>query len=127
MQFDAHELTAFAADLGKAAAIAPAEAAKVVTKGAVNIKADARRRVSGMPHIPAYPRSITFDAVRVTRLGATTEIGPDKERRQGKLGNILEYGSPKRPPVPHLSPAAEAEEPRFRKAMEDLAVKALEK
>lgn len=125
VSFDLHQLTALTKDLEEAVAIAPAEAAKAVKKAAVNIKADARRRVSGLPHIPAYPRSITFDDVTVTRIFARTEVGPDKDKRQGALGNILEYGSPKRPPIPHLGPAAEAEEPRFAKAMDELAVKAL--
>jgi len=126
--FNDHDLTAWTKDLEKAAAIAPAEAAKVVTKGAVNIKADARRRISGLAHAPAYPRSITFDPVHVNRTVATTEIGPDKGKRQGPLGNILEYGAPGRntPPHPHMSPAAEAEMPRFARAMEALAVKAIE-
>lgn len=125
VHFDGHELAALTRDLEKAAAIAPEEAAKVVAKGAVNIKKDARRRVSGLAHAPAYPYSIGFDPVQVTRTQAYTSIGPDKDRRQGPLGNILEYGSPKRPPVPHLGPAAEAEEPRFAKAADELAAKEL--
>lgn len=123
--FDAHELAAFTKDLEKSAAIMPAAAGAVVTKAALNIKNDARQRISGRPHIPAYPYSITFDDVRVNRLGASTEVGPDKSKRQGALGNILEYGSPGHPPIPHLGPAAEAEEPKFAKAIDELAGKAL--
>lgn len=124
--FDGHELVALTKDLERAAAIAPAAAAGVVTKAAVNVKNDARQRVSGLPHIPAYPYAIGFDPVRVTRTQAATDVGPDKDKPQGPLGNILEYGSTKRPPIPHLGPAAEAEEPRFARAMTELAAKALE-
>lgn len=125
--FDGHELAAWAKDLSKAAAIAPAEAAKVVVKAAVNVKKDAAQRASGLAHAPAYPRSIGFDDVRISRTAATTDVGPDKRKRQGALGNIIEYGTRKNAPIPHLGPAAEAEEPRFVRAMENLAAKALEK
>jgi len=125
--FDDHELKAFTRDLERAARIMPAEAAKVVAKAAVNIKKDARRRVSGLKHAPAYPFSITFDDVQRTGTYAKTEVGPDKDKRQGALGNILEYGSVHNHPHPHLAPAAEAEEPRFARAMDALAAKALER
>jgi len=54
------------------------------------------------------------------------EIGPDKLRRQGPLGNLLEYGSVHNAPHPHMIPAAEAEQPRFEQAMEDLSARLLE-
>jgi len=123
--FDDHELVALTKDIERAARIMPAEAAKVVTKAAVNIKNDARRRVSGLAHAPAYPYAIGFDDVQVTTTYAKTAVGPDKDKRQGALGNILEYGTRKNPPVPHLGPAAEAEEPRFARAMDELAAKVL--
>lgn len=126
VEFDSHELRALTADLDRAAKVAPAETAKVVTKGAVNIKRDAARRVSGMAHAPAYPRSIDFDPVRTTPAAIWTEIGPNKDKRQGALGNLIEFGSVNNAPRPHIAPAGEAEEPKFAKAIEDLAVKAIE-
>jgi hypothetical protein len=125
LNFVTTEIKHLADSITKASAIAPADAAKVVTKGAVNIKADARRRVTGIKHAPAYPLAIDFDPVHVNPIGASTTIGPDKDKRQGALGNILEFGTVKNAPIPHMAPAAEAEEPRFVKAMEDLSVKAL--
>lgn len=125
LNFVTTELKQVMDSINRASAIAPAEAAKVVTKGAVNIKADARRLASGIKHAPAYPLAIDFDPVHVNPIGASTTVGPDKDKRQGALGNILEYGTSKNAPIPHMMPAAELEEPRFAKAMEDLAVKAL--
>jgi hypothetical protein len=125
LRFDTDEVREFADVLAHAADVALAEARKVVQKGALNIKTDARRRASGLRHAPAYPSSITYDS-HETASGGWAEIGPDKGRRQGALGNILEYGTPKNAPIPHMRPAAEAELPKFAKAMEDLAVKALE-
>jgi len=96
----------------------------VVQKGALQIKTDARRRISGHPHAPAYPSTITYD----TKAGPTSaeaEIGPEKGKRQGALGNVLEYGTVKNAPIPHIRPAADEELPRFERALEDLAVKGL--
>lgn len=123
--FDTHDLLKLSVDLDRAARVAPVEARKVVAKGALNIKNDARRRITGHPHAPAYPNSITYDT-GATPLGAWAEIGPDKDRRQGALGNILEFGTIKNSPIPHMAPAAETEEPKFAKAMEDLAGKVIE-
>lgn len=111
--------------IDEAAKVAPTEARKVVAKGALNIKTDARRRVGGLKHAPSYPASITYDS-KETPGGATAEIGPDKNKRQGALGNLIEYGSVHNSPKPHMAPAADAEAPRFEKAMEELAAKPLE-
>lgn len=125
--FDTRGLVALTKDIERAARIMPAEAAGVVTKAAVNVKADARRRASGIKHAPAYPYSIGFDDVTVTPIWVQTYVGPDKDKRQGALGNILEYGTVHNAPIPHLGPAAEAEEPKFAKAMDELAAKALDR
>lgn len=119
----AHGVEVLAADFGRAADIALTGVRKVVQKGALNIKTDARRRVTGLAHAPAYPYSITYDT-EIKRNRVEAEIGPDKDKRQGALGNLLEYGSVKNPPIPHMAPAAQAELPRFEKALEDLAAKA---
>src|SRR4051812_13870755 len=108
LKFDTAEVEALANVLVEAADVAPVGARKVVAKGALNIKTDARRRVTGHPHAPAYPNSITYDS-HVTPTGGWAEIGPDKDKRQGALGNILEFGTSKNAPIPHMLPAAEAE------------------
>jgi HK97 gp10 family phage protein len=114
------------ADLDKATSRALAEVRAIVEKGANNIKKDAVGRVSGLAHAPAYPRSIGYDIGY--QIGAVAaQIGPDKNRRQGALGNILEYGTANNPPRPHLAPALRAEEPRYTSALEALAAKLLEK
>lgn len=118
-------LNEIVADLTKAASRAPGEVVKVLAKGALNIKTDARRRVTGLAHAPAYPAAIGYDVYHL--LGsARARIGPDKAARQGALGNILEFGTVKNAPIPHLSPALSVEEPRFVGALEDLAVRLLE-
>lgn len=113
--------------LDRATAVAPAETAKVVAKGALNIKTSARRRISGHPRFRLLPYAIDFDDVTMTSRAAYTEVGVNKDKRQGKLGHIPEYGAPAQntAPTPYMRPAAEEEEPRFVAAMEALAVKAL--
>lgn len=123
LKFNTDELAEVADILARAPGVAAVQARGVVGKGALNIKSDARRRISGLAHAPAYPYSITYDTHEL-RDSAWAEIGPDKGKRQGALGNLLEFGSVKNPPHPHLRPAAEAERPKFEAALEAIAVKA---
>lgn len=124
IEFDTHEITVFADAINKASRVAPAEAAKVVFVGALNIKKDARKRISGHRRYKRLPWSIDFDTYRSLK-GPSAEIGPNHSKGQGALGNIPEYGSPTSAPIPFMGPAGEAEQPKFERAMEDLAIKAL--
>jgi hypothetical protein len=124
--FDGRELAYVTTALEKATAVAPAESAKVVFVGALNIKKDARQRISGHPYFRRLPYAIDFDPITTTSRAAYTEVGVNHGRSQGKLGNIPEYGSPTLAPMPYMRPAVEAELPKFVKVMDDLAVKALE-
>jgi hypothetical protein len=107
------------ADLAREAKIAPVEARKVVGKGCLNVKTDWRRRWSGYPHAPRLPYAITYDT---KQLGGRIEgeVGPDKGKPQGALGNLFEYGSVKNSPIPGGAPALETERPKFERAMEAL-------
>ncbi|MDP9145659.1 MAG: hypothetical protein M3N43_13385 [Actinomycetota bacterium] len=110
-------------DLAKAERIQPAVRA-VVQRGALNVKQDWARRWSGIAHAPALARAITYDT-KETAGQVSAEIGPDKGRRQGALGNIIEFGTSKNAPIPGGMPALAAEGPRFEKALADVAEKAL--
>lgn len=125
LKIDHGDLDRWVLKLDEATSAAPEETTKVVAKGALNIKSSARSRISGHPHAPAYPSSITYDMRQGFR-GAEAEIGPDKERRQGALGNVLEYGTTNNAPLPHIRPAADEELPRFEQAMTDLGARLLE-
>ncbi|GIF14788.1 hypothetical protein [Actinoplanes teichomyceticus] len=124
LRIDTTEVGKLAAQIDHAVEVLPREIRAVVQRGAFNIKRDAQKRIGRGPYLPAYARSISYDS-RETPTGAWAEIGPDKDRPQGPLGNILEYGSPGRAPIPHLAPALAAEAPRFEKALEDVVLKAL--
>jgi hypothetical protein len=80
---------------------------KAVQVTSQKVRDDARNRIKGHRHLPAYPFSITYDT-KITFDGIEGEIGPDKGRAQGPLGNIVEYGTSKNAPIPHLGPALDA-------------------
>lgn len=112
-------------DLTRAQKVVPLQIRQVVQKGALNIKKDWQSRWTGLSHAPALASAVSYDT-KETAVGASAEIGPDKGRRQGALGNLLEFGSVNNAPHPGGMPALAAEGPRFEKAMGDLAEKALD-
>ncbi len=124
MIFDDREVRALAADFSAAAEDATPEVAKAVGRGALNIKRDSARRISGHPRFRALPSAITYDTWFSMR-GPSAEIGPDHSRRQGELGHIPEYGTPTSAPMPYMGPAGDAERPRFERALEDVAERLL--
>ena len=97
----------------------PVEVQAVLGRAGLNIKKDAAARVGGRKYLPAYPRSISYD-VSAKLGGYQVEVGPDKDRPQGPLGNIIEDGSVNSAPIPHLSPALDAEEPKVVVALDAL-------
>lgn len=126
---DLSEVNALTTALGRVPARLLPEVRGVVERGAVNVKNEARRFVSGLRAAPAYPASITYDVSGTGLLlsGAIeAEIGPDKAKRQGALGNILEYGTINNAPHAHLGPALDREGPAFEANLERVAAKALE-
>ncbi|MGH3627268.1 MAG: hypothetical protein ACRDRL_07495 [Sciscionella sp.] len=96
----------------------------LTSKGALNIKNDWRQSASGLKHAPLYPASISYDLIP-SPMGIAAEIGPDKGRPQGALGNLIEYGSSHNPPHLDGARALAAEEPRFYLAASDAAAKSV--
>ena len=85
------------------------------------IKKSAQQFAGGIAHAPDYPRAITYDTTdHGVGKGVSAEIGPDKDRRQGALGNILEYGTVNNPPYAHLGPALDYEGPNFERYLGEL-------
>lgn len=95
----------------------------VVSRGALAIKTDWRRRWSpivtghNLPHLAA---GIGYDTDRHgTRYSA--EIGVSRQNSQSSLAHFPEFGSINNAPHPGGLPALLAEEPRFVQAVADLA------
>lgn len=99
---------------------------RVVSRGALNIKTDWRQRWHGSNHLPHLHRSIGYDLHRHSATRTEAEIGADPLMTQGPLANVLEFGTVNNAPRPAGLPALRAEEPRFVRAVEDLAVDLLD-
>lgn len=88
----ADELRKFAQDLGKVAGKAVPDTDMVLKKGAQNIKDDLVSDARGSKHFKGMAGSISYDPIGgMGSLGY--EIGPDKGRRGGGLGNIAYFGT----------------------------------
>ena len=88
----ADELQRFANDLGKIASKALPEVDAVLKKGAQNIKDDLVDGIPSGSSWRALKGSISYDSMY--GIGhAKYEIGPDKGRRGGALGNIYYFGT----------------------------------
>lgn len=101
------------------------EVDKVMAKAGVNIKNGVRQRWSGHPHIKHLPNAVSYDLYHWPT-HTILEIGPDKNRRQGPLGNIIEFGTVNNAPIPALSPELDAELPRTMDALAALTAKVLD-
>lgn len=96
------------------------------------VKGTARENATGMAHAPLFPYSITYDIVGNTHgggaLGAFVggssefdielEVGPDKDKPQGALGNLIEYGSINNPPMGIMHGALQAHEADFEREID---------
>lgn len=125
VEFDVSELWPLADDLGASGSKVLAGVRGVVEKGAVNVKADMQREFASSGHAKHASKAIDYD-VRVTFGGAVeAEIGFNKGKRQGALGNILAFGTSRNGPQGDITAGLRAEEPRMRDALIRLAVESL--
>lgn len=120
VSWDFRELDQLAADLGKGTAKTVTETRAAIEAGALVVKKATQRRWTGLKHAPSLAAAVTFDMH-----GLEAEIGPDKSRRQGALGNIIEFGTSKNAPIPGLAPALVEAGPGYVAAMEAIGVKGI--
>jgi hypothetical protein len=98
---DSSEIDQLAADLGAVPATAGRFLRSAVEVSSRRVKDDWRDESKGLEHAPAFPYSVGYDVTTAHAFGQTvlkSEIGPDKERAQGALGNLIEFGSINNPP-----------------------------
>lgn len=125
IDLDLTEVNRLAADLGRVSGRVVPVVAQIVEVGAHNIKDDWSSRWQGMSHLPALAAAVDYDIK--PGLGViSAEIGVNKGKPQGPLGNIAEFGSVKNAPRPAGGPALAAEAPKFAKALGEAAGKVLE-
>lgn len=120
---DFSEVDELVADLGTVASTAGQYVRKAVEVGARNVKDDwrdfARAELAGGSAGP-FPASITYDVTTFQGFGASiirAEIGPDKDRPQGALGNLLEFGSVNNAPKSYGANALKANESDFQRGL----------
>lgn len=102
IEFDFSEMGKLAADMGKIPLIAGPNVVSAIKFTSVLIKREAAKSV-GRKRWSAAAAAIDFDVHGTTgaRLGAiTSEIGYNKDKAGGPLGNIREFGSPAQSTAP---------------------------
>lgn len=121
---DLSDVDTYIAELGRVPKDLHDEVVKVGEKGALNIKRDWAQAWSGHAYIGPLSRTVSYDR-KFRGTEVEWEIGPDKGRAQGPLGNIIEFGSVKNAPIPGGLPALDREAPRTEKAISDVLGKVL--
>lgn len=125
MDFDASELRSLAADLGKASREVFEEAEATTEKAAHNIKETMRAEAESSGAYRHFSGSISYD--RKMSVGSIAyEVGPDKGRTQGALGNILYFGTSKNAPVLDVESGLSKEAPEFERRIADMAARLLD-
>lgn len=102
---------------------ATAASAKAVRDGArASIKAQTTGKTTGW-----YPATITYNITQSNASVVWAVIGPTTDNRAKKptMGLILEFGTTKQAPKPHLNPAFQAEFDNYEKRMGDAAERAV--
>lgn len=89
---DVSEVTAVANGLGRIAAKALPDVDAVIKKGAQNIKEGMADDAKASPSFEPLAGSISYDS-RYGPGRVQYEIGPDKDKRGGALGNIYYFGT----------------------------------
>lgn len=114
-------LREFAADMRRAADSALPEAARIIKRGAVNIKNQMRQDAQGHRHFTRLGPSIGFDIT--DGRGLVAEIGPTK----GVLAGIAYFGSSRPGGATVADPkiALDAEAPVVERLIGDAAMRSL--
>lgn len=123
---EASEVNQLAAALGEVASSAGLYVRDAMQTTAIDITNEWRDAASGLASLPAYGRSIGYDFAGFQGFGSTVlrcDIGPDKNRRQGSFGAIVENGSPTSAPHKFGENILDAHSDQY----EELLIAALEK
>lgn len=91
--FDFGEIDKLAADLGDVAGASDKPIRQALNVTSMKVKKGAQEKVRARKHFSQAASAITFD-VTARAGGIESEIGYDKTRNVGKLGNLVEHGAP---------------------------------
>lgn len=91
--FDFSEFRELAADLDDAAGELQSNAVKAVAVTSLKTKKTWQEKLAGSATLPGLPGALSYD-VKQTAGEIGSEVGFDKSRGQGALGNVSEFGTP---------------------------------
>ena len=95
--FDFSEIDQLAADLGTVADAAGPNIHSAIKGTSLGVKKAWQEPLKGSKTLPRLPYAISFDITVGQFFGVSvikSEIGFDKDKPQGPLGNVSEYGTP---------------------------------
>jgi hypothetical protein len=110
---DASEVLLYASQLDHVVDRLEPEFEQITERAALNVKNEARRLLRQYfrrRYLKHYYRSITYDMDGPL----AAEIGPDASMPQGGMGTGVEFGSRNTAPAPHMFPALDKEDPKYR-------------
>lgn len=114
---DLTEALALEADLGKIPGRVVPKVVAATERAAHNVKTQMAADADSSGHYQHFAGSISYDPTFHSPTEIGFEIGPDKGKRQGDLGNILYFGTSKNGPVLNLEGPIRAEESKFLAAL----------
>lgn len=127
--FDFSELTRLAADLGEVPDNAGPLINSALQHTAVEVKRSWQKRVKGAKHLPGLPAAIDYDVAASRANGQSVleiQVGFNKDKPQGALGNVNEFGTPLVVGRGHGQAALEENIPDFEKGL-DAAIRDAER
>jgi hypothetical protein len=116
------EFRKLANDLGKIAGNAVKDVDSVLKKGAQNVKEEMSADATDSEHFKGMAGSISYDS-RYSIGTPRYEVGPDKGRRGGALGNIAYFGTSRGGGTLDIEKPLRNEEPRLTAALDALAAR----
>lgn len=132
--FDFDDLNRLAADLELASKDIGPFLDSAIKFTSVRVKRGAARKVSRRRHFRQAAAAIDFDVKHFKGFGAhviESEIGYDKDKAAGQLGNLVEFGAPNSPnalaPGNELVTTLHEEEPDFIRGVEKAVDDAMRK
>lgn len=125
IRIDVTELEQLADDLGRIPMSVVKESRPILKKGATELKKKYRQQATGHPYFRHLPRTIDYTGT-VTATGIRYEVGVNKSKYSGPLGNIFFFGVPRTAAIGDLMGPLEEEAGALEKHLGDMATRILE-
>jgi len=127
--FDFSELSQLAADLGEVPKKTGPKIRAALEVTSRKVKDSWKDKLAGgLGELKHLPRAVSYDIDTFQGFGASVfkaEIGFDKSKRQGALGNISEFGTPTTPPRGFGHAALQENQDDFKAGLEIAIAQAL--